>query len=68
MIMTKVSRECEGGTLLLEESRSQGLPARLSHAIVCPNSSTVPVLLLNPCPKTVTVLKKCTAGSPGEIR
>ena len=57
-IMEKVSDEGKGGgTWLLEESRSQRLPVRVAHAIVCPNSSTVPVRLLNPRPRTVTVYK-----------
>ena len=57
-IMAKVSGECKGeGTWLLEESKSQRLPVRVAHAIVCPNSSIVPVRLLNPRPETVTVYK-----------
>ena len=56
--MTKVSGECKGGgNWLLEESRSQRLPVRVAHAIVCPNSSTFPVRLLNPYQETVTVYK-----------
>ena len=56
--MAKVSGECKGEeTWLLEESRSQQLPVRVAHAIVCSNSSTVPVRLLNPHPETITVYK-----------